>query len=54
MRKKQNHYIVSLPPDTDMEKTRANLKKVKTTRKDGKTANALIAAYILRLEKSVK
>lgn len=51
MRKPQKHYVVSLPPDTDMEKLRANLKKLKTTRKDGKTANALAAAYILRLGK---
>ena len=51
MRKPQKHYVVSLPPDTDMVTLRTNLKKVKTTHKSGKTANALIAAYILKLAK---
>ena len=42
---------VKMPKGTDIKTLRANLKKVKTTRKDGKTANALIAAYILKLGK---
>lgn len=40
-----------MPVGTDMKTLRANLKKVKKNRKDGKTANALIAAYILKLAK---
>ncbi len=49
MRKPQKHYVVSLPPDTDMEKLRTKIKENSLIK--GKTANALIAAYILKLAK---
>ncbi len=45
----QKHYPVALPPDTDMVKLRERLKSIKESK--GKTANALIAAYILKLAK---
>lgn len=49
MRKPQKHYVVSLPPDTDMVKLRTKIKENSLIK--GKTANALIAAYILKLGK---
>lgn len=49
MRKPQKHYVVSLPPDTDMDLLRINIKS--NCKEKGKTANALIAAYILKLAK---
>ena len=49
MRKPQKHYVVSLPPDTDMETLRTKIKS--NCKEKGKTANALIAAYILKLAK---
>lgn len=49
MRKPQKHYVVSLPPDTDMVKLRTKIKENSLIK--GKTANALIAAYILKLAK---
>ena len=49
MRKPQKHYLVSLPPDTDMTTLRTKIKENSLIK--GKTANALIAAYILKLAK---
>ena len=49
MRKPQKHYVVSLPPDTDMATLRKKIKE--NCKEKGKTANALIAAYILKLAK---
>jgi hypothetical protein len=49
MRKPQKHYVVSLPPDTDMTTLRTKIKENSLIK--GKTANALIAAYILKLAK---
>lgn len=47
------HTLITfkLPVGTDMTKVRDSLKRVKKNRKDGKTANALIAEYILKLAK---
>ena len=49
MRKPQKHYVVALPPDTDMVLLRTKIKANCLIK--GKTANALIAAYILKLAK---
>ncbi len=40
-----------MPVGTDMKDLRNKLKKVKSNRKDGKSANALIAAYIFKITK---
>jgi len=49
MRKPQKHYTVSMPPCTDMVELKKKLKGLKD--QTGKTANARIAAYILKLAK---
>lgn len=46
---KEKRVNVRMPIDTNMEVLRKNLKTVK--KKTGKTANAKIAAYILKLAK---
>lgn len=47
--KKRKQLNVAMPVYTDMELLKERLKKVKESK--GKTANALIVAYILKLAK---
>jgi len=49
MASKRKQYSIVLPVDTDMSELVQRLKEVK--KKTGKTANAKIAAYILKLAK---
>ncbi len=49
MKDKPKGYYVRLPFDTDMIELQKRLKEVK--KKTGKTANAKIASYILKLGK---
>jgi len=46
---KEKRVNIRMPINTDMDVLRKNLKTVK--KKTGKTANAKIAAYILKLAK---